>query len=109
MRRIHLLRPAEFTDARGTKVSLSESHIRDIAAGYDPARHEAPLVVGHPRSDKPAFGRTTAGEEVDFVVETASKLLPHLIADPIAPGSAVLTHAAKVAKCSCSPTGCLSP
>ena len=46
MRRIQLLRPGEFADARGTKVSLSESHIRDIAAGYDPARHEAPLVVG---------------------------------------------------------------
>ena len=56
MKRLHLLRPGEFTDARGTKVSLSESEIRDIAAGYDPSRHEAPLVVGHPRSDKPAFG-----------------------------------------------------
>ena len=56
MRRLHLLRPGEFTDARGTKVSLSESDIGDIATGYDPSRHEAPLVVGHPRSDKPAFG-----------------------------------------------------
>ena len=56
MRRIHLLRAGEFVDAHGAKVNLSDADIRDIVGGYDPARHEAPLVVGHPRSDKPAFG-----------------------------------------------------
>ena len=27
-----------------------------IAASYDPARHEAPIVVGHPTTDAPAYG-----------------------------------------------------
>src|SRR5690606_2877795 len=27
-----------------------------IAAGYDPALHEAPLTVGHPAHDRPAYG-----------------------------------------------------
>lgn len=56
MRKLHILRPGEFTDARGARVSLSESDLRDIAEGYDPAAHEAPLVIGHPASNKPAWG-----------------------------------------------------
>lgn len=56
MRRLHILRPGTFTDAKGQRVSLSEAAIQDIAAGYDPAAHEAPLVVGHPKADRPAWG-----------------------------------------------------
>lgn len=56
MKRLHILRPGTFTDARGQRVSLSDSDVAGIAAGYDPAAHEAPLVVGHPKADRPAWG-----------------------------------------------------
>ncbi|TAX64400.1 hypothetical protein ELI03_34660 [Rhizobium leguminosarum] len=30
--------------------------MRDIAAAYDPKSHEAPIVIGHPKQDTPAYG-----------------------------------------------------
>lgn len=41
----------------GRTVSFSEADVAATAAAYDPARHQAPLVIGHPtRDDAPAFG-----------------------------------------------------
>lgn len=36
--------------------SFSEQDIEEIAAEYDPSKHEAPIVKGHPEIDAPAFG-----------------------------------------------------
>lgn len=44
------------TSMEGTAVSLSETDLRDIADGYDPALHEAPIIIGHPQHDAPAWG-----------------------------------------------------
>ena len=41
---------------RGDVLSFSESDIAATAAAYDPAKHEAPLVIGHPKHDAPAYG-----------------------------------------------------
>lgn len=40
----------------GAALSFSETDLAATAAAYDPAKHEAPLVVGHPKHDDPAFG-----------------------------------------------------
>lgn len=40
----------------GAKLAFSEADLQASAAAYDPARHEAPLVVGHPSHDGPAYG-----------------------------------------------------
>ena len=53
---IEILRAGSFVDRNGRKVELSETDIDAIASGYDPALHEAPLVVGHPKHDDPAYG-----------------------------------------------------
>lgn len=44
------------TDANGVVVDFSESLLAKIAASYDPALHEAPLTIGHPKHDDPAYG-----------------------------------------------------
>lgn len=44
------------TDANGITVDFDESMLAQIAAIYDPALHEAPFVLGHPRHDAPAYG-----------------------------------------------------
>lgn len=62
MRRIHFLRGGNHTDSHGTAVDFGEDTLRGIAADYDPAVHEAPLVVGHPRDNGPAFGWVQAVE-----------------------------------------------
>lgn len=40
----------------GATLKFSEAVLKAAAQAYDPARHEAPLVVGHPRHDLPAYG-----------------------------------------------------
>ncbi len=56
MKRLHIFRAGTHTDQSGNKVTLTEADIAASAAAYDPAKHEAPLVVGHPRTDDPAYG-----------------------------------------------------
>lgn len=43
-------------DISGTQVNFTEADLQAIADVYDPALHEAPLVVGHPKLDSPAYG-----------------------------------------------------
>ena len=40
----------------GATLQFSEDVLKAAAQAYDPTRHEAPLVVGHPRHDLPAYG-----------------------------------------------------
>ncbi|MBL8510586.1 MAG: hypothetical protein JNM52_02975, partial [Betaproteobacteria bacterium] len=54
--RINLFKPGTHTDSSGTAHTFSEADVRQIAASYDPAKHQAPYVVGHPQTDAPAYG-----------------------------------------------------
>jgi len=40
----------------GEKGKYSESDLDQIVADYDPIKHEAPVVVGHPQNNVPAYG-----------------------------------------------------
>lgn len=40
----------------GVRLGFSPADLRATVAAYDPALHEAPLVVGHPKHDLPAYG-----------------------------------------------------
>lgn len=44
------------TDSAGRTKEFTTGDLDRIAHGYDPATHEAPAVVGHPRDNAPAFG-----------------------------------------------------
>lgn len=41
---------------RGDDLEFSDAVVQAIAESYDPALYEAPLVVGHPKLDAPAYG-----------------------------------------------------
>lgn len=53
---IHIFRPGTHTDVSGKTLSFGEAELEASAKAYDPALHEAPLVVGHPSIDAPAYG-----------------------------------------------------
>lgn len=53
---INIFRPGRHTAMSGAVLGFSEDDLAATAAAYDPALHEAPLVVGHPRHDAPAYG-----------------------------------------------------
>lgn len=56
MQRIEIFRPGKHTSMSGETIGFTEQQLRDAAAAYDPSLHEAPIVVGHPREDGPAYG-----------------------------------------------------
>lgn len=53
---LHIFRPGRHTALSGAAISFSESDLQATCQAYDPAKWRAPLVVGHPRVDAPAYG-----------------------------------------------------
>lgn len=53
---IHLFTAGTRPDMSGEMIRFSESDLAASAQAYNPAIHEAPLVVGHPKHDDPAYG-----------------------------------------------------
>jgi hypothetical protein len=53
---IHIFKPGTHQAMNGAVLNFSETDLAASAAAYDPALHEAPLVVGHPKADAPAYG-----------------------------------------------------
>ena len=53
---IEIFRTGTFTTRSGDEISFSAADLKAIVDGYDPARHEAPIVIGHPATDAPAHG-----------------------------------------------------
>lgn len=53
---IEIFRAGTHTDSSGKKITFTQAHLDEIVASYDPANHEAPVVVGHPKTDDPALG-----------------------------------------------------
>lgn len=53
---IQIFRTGTHIDTAGTRHTFTEAMLAEIAASYDPARHDAPVVVGHPKMDAPAYG-----------------------------------------------------
>lgn len=54
--RIEVFRPGTFTPMEGAPITYSAADLRAIADAYDPETAPAPIVVGHPKTDTPAFG-----------------------------------------------------
>jgi hypothetical protein len=53
---IHIFKVGRHTAMNGRTIPFSEADLAATAEAYDPAKHEAPLVVGHPTLDAPAYG-----------------------------------------------------
>lgn len=51
-----IFRSGTRTDANGNTVTITEADLAAAAQAYDPKVHEAPIVVGHPKADAPAYG-----------------------------------------------------
>lgn len=56
MKRLHIFKAGTHKGMNGVSVDLTEADVAASAAAYDPAIHEAPLVVGHPKLNEPAYG-----------------------------------------------------
>lgn len=61
---IHIFRAGTHTTNQGVDLTFSEADLAATASAYDPTAHEAPVVVGHPAEDAPAYG-WVAGVQAD--------------------------------------------
>lgn len=53
---IHIFKAGTHTDMHGTKLPFTQSDLAACVKAYDPSVHEAPLVIGHPKTEDPAWG-----------------------------------------------------
>lgn len=53
---IEIFRAGTHIGMSGVPMTFSAAMLKECAASYDPAHHEAPVVVGHPKTDAPAYG-----------------------------------------------------
>ncbi|MBF0371232.1 MAG: hypothetical protein HQL52_17425 [Magnetococcales bacterium] len=53
---ITIFRAGTHTDMSGVRLAFTGQDLQAMAAAYDPGRHEAPLVLGHPQHDAQAHG-----------------------------------------------------
>ncbi len=57
----------------GEKGNFSQADLDQIVANYNPAHHEAPAVVGHPKTDAPAYGWAESLRRVGDVLQAKFK------------------------------------
>jgi len=70
---IQIFKPGKRTAMSGVTLDFSEADLAASAAAYDPAKHEAPLVIGHPKADKPRFGGVGSLSYADGVLNAGPK------------------------------------
>jgi cation transport regulator ChaB len=53
---VEIMRTGTHTASSGSQVTFTAEDLERIAAGYRPEYHEAPVVIGHPADNQPAYG-----------------------------------------------------
>lgn len=53
---VEILRTGTHTSNSGEKVTFGNADLQALAERYDAGLHEAPLVIGHPKENGPAYG-----------------------------------------------------
>jgi uncharacterized coiled-coil protein SlyX len=53
---IEIFRTGTHVDSAGKEHVVTQADLAKIASNYNPAYHEAPIVIGHPKDNAPAFG-----------------------------------------------------
>lgn len=56
MKPFPIFKSGKHTAANGVTLEFSEDMLKKAVAAYDPALHEAPIVIGHPKDNHPAYG-----------------------------------------------------
>lgn len=62
---IEIFKEGTHVDDAGVPRVFTRADIDAMAAGYDPALHDAPLTIGHPKTDEPRYGAVAQLQAVD--------------------------------------------
>lgn len=86
MNSIDIFKPGQHVAASGDAFNFSESDVTAMIAAYDPTKHEAPIVVGHPKHDLPAYGWVKSLSFSDGVARAAPDQVDPAFAEMVAAG-----------------------
>lgn len=84
---IQIFKPGKHVAMSGAALSFSETDLSATASAYDPDKHEAPLVCGHPRHDDPAYGWVGKLSFAEGVLEAAPVQVNTDFAELVASGA----------------------
>lgn len=75
---IEIFRSGTFTSVQGDRLTFSAEDLHELRDSYDPALNPAPLVVGHPQLDAPAYGwcAALAINDAGVLVATPDRVEP---------------------------------
>lgn len=77
---IPVFRTGTHTDSNGNTKTWTEEDLDAIVSKYNPAEHEAPVVIGHPKDNAPAWGWIEALERKGSVLYAKLKdLIPNFV------------------------------
>lgn len=77
---IAVFRTGTHTDSRGTARTWTGDDLDHIVSSYNPAEHEAPIVIGHPEDNAPAWGWVEGLKRVgDVLYAKATSLVPEFV------------------------------
>jgi hypothetical protein len=60
MKALEVFKPGKHPATNGQTYKFSEAQVAAIAEAYDPALHQAPYVIGHPKGAAPSYGWANA-------------------------------------------------
>lgn len=83
---IDVFRTGHFRDMTGGAQTYREDDLRRIAASYDRDVHPAPVVIGHPETDAPAYGWVEALFVQDGVLKATLEETAPAFADMVKAG-----------------------
>ncbi len=83
---LQIFRPGQHTAMSGDRLSFAAADLEASAAAYNPALFEAPIVVGHPQTDGPAYGWVKALSFADNALEAEPDQVDPAFAELVAAG-----------------------
>jgi len=75
-----ILKTGKFTSSNGVEKEFNLSDLEKIAAEYNPSVSEAPIVIGHPKTNDPAFGWIDSLKVIgDRLIASAKQIVPEFM------------------------------
>lgn len=84
---LQIFKPGTHLAMSGQALAFSEADLQATVAAYDPTLHEAPLVVGHPVHDMPAYGWVQSLQFSDGGIDATPAQVNNDFADMVAAGA----------------------
>lgn len=70
-----IFKTGKHTDSNGNEREWTEKDLDEIVKKYDPSKHEAPIVIGHPKTNAPAYGWVEKLKRIGDTLYAAPKQL----------------------------------